>query len=228
MGIKEKIEQYTGWFKERIRFINTISDDETKILCYCTLMDALAKCVLPDRGNKERFVNLLELFGQNDIWTRVSIYHIVSDPKFKPLRKNKDLTAYIEKKLEWLNPNVGSNPYMVDPTINVIVDDVSSINSRAKFITLCKTYKFSVYFYEKYRCGLVHEARIATKFHFDFHKDNKPYYINYIDLEDNEKNKKNLVIPVNFILEETQHITKNIYEWLIEQNVNPYERHGLE
>ena len=98
MSTREKVNDYSTWFAERTKFISKINDDETKILCCCTLMDALAKCVEPARKNNERFTNLLELFGQNDIWIRVSIYHLVNDPKFIGIKRNKDLPKIIKGK----------------------------------------------------------------------------------------------------------------------------------
>lgn len=228
MSIKEKIETYSNWFIKRIEFISKIGDDETKILCCCTLMDALAKCVEPDLQNKVRFINLLEIFGSNDIWTRVSIYHLVNDPKFMGVKRNKDLATYTSKKLEWLKPNEMKNLYDVDPTIDLIQNDVSRIHSISGFIELCKTHKYSTYFYRQYRCGLVHEARILREHGsgWDYSRDNLPHYIRCKDKQMNDK--KQLIFPAKFILDETIEINNEVRKWLIKQNINPYERYGLE
>jgi hypothetical protein len=227
MDTREKIEQYVRWFEERIRYVSDIDDKETQILCCCTLIDALARCVQPDRANKRRYVSLLESFGKNAIWTRVSIYHATADPKYEHLRKDKCLAKYANDKQKWINPNVGSNPYTVDPTIDAIIEDASNFEAGGKFISPCATYKFSVYFYEKYRCGLVHEARITSQFPCDFHGGNEPYYETYI-AEDEDKVKQQLIMPPKFVLEETGHMVDNVHRWLIQQEINPYERHGLE
>lgn len=228
MSTREKINDYSTWFAERTKFISKINDDETKILCCCTLMDALAKCVEPARKNNERFTNLLELFGQNDIWIRVSIYHLVNDPKFIGIKRNKDLITYTSKKLEWVKPNKMKNLYEVDPTIDLVKNDIRSIDSISKLTDLCKMYKYSTYFYRQYRCGLVHEARILREHGsgWDYSRDNLPHYIRCKDKQMNDK--KQLIFPAKFILDETIEINKEVRKWLIKQNINPYERYGLE
>lgn len=232
MSTKEKIEQYTDWFSQRIKFIKGIGDDDTTILVCCTLIDALGKCAQPERGSKERFINLLELFGNNDIWTRVSICHLVSEGN-KYIKGYQDLTTYTCEKLKWVDQNDCSNPYTVDPKIDTIQNEIRALDFANKFMKFCQKYKYSTYFYERYRCGLVHEAKILRdSTAWDYTRENRPHYIRYtpkLPLNSQPiETKKHLIFPSTFIADETIKINNQLKEWLTKQNINPYERYGLE
>jgi len=98
--IIEDINQYIAWFNERLSFLSEIKDDELQILACCSLLDALAKCVYYDKRNKERFISLLEKFGDN-IWSKVSIIHLLEDSDFNYFIKQQiDIKKYFEE-LNW-------------------------------------------------------------------------------------------------------------------------------
>ena len=108
----------------------------------------------------------------------------------------------------------------ITPQYSFIEESLKHIN----LSDLLKEYKYSNLFYKKYRCGLVHEARVAS-FDFDLCQGNYPYYVNYTDII-NDKDKKHLIFPVKFILDSTKNIIKKVKNWLIQQNINPYERYN--
>jgi len=227
MNVKNDIEQYSKWFNDRINFVSKIDDKDIVILVCCSLIDALARCVYCDKGNRERFIDILEQFGDTDIWTRVSIYHMVQDRSYESIKQNKIVADYCAKKLNWVVGDGKINYYDIDPTICTIKNEISNFESINELGEICQKYKYSTIFYKEYRCGLVHEARITSEFKFDYCNGDMPYYANYMDIDDRNHDKKHLVFPAKFIITATQTITNNVKEWLANQNINPYERCGL-
>ena len=138
-----------------------------------------------------------------------------------------NLADYFHQKLAHYTEDGSFPTYEVDPTICSITNETDEFENLVELKKLFEKYKYSIIFYKKYRCGLVHEARINEEFRFDYGNIEKPYYSNYIDTDDNNSQKRQLIIPIVFILEEINKINLNIKEWLLKQSINPYERYGL-
>ncbi len=224
--ISNDIRQYSSWFDNKIDFIATVKDDDIKILACCSLIDALAKCVYCDKSNRERFINVLEQFGDSKIWSKVSIYHLTSDKGYNVFRAITRINNYFEQILSDLIKQdgkiVGCN---IDTTICYIEKTINDFESIKGLKEICQYYKYSSIFYREYRCGLVHEARIISKFNFDYCRSEEPYYANYIT--ENNSHEKHLIIPVSFVINTTKIINSNVRNWLIKQNINPYERYSI-
>ena len=224
----KNIEQYCGWFNEKVDFVSSVKDDDIIILICCSLIDALAKCIYCDElDNNKRFINLLEKFGEARIWNRVSIYHLFNSKGYELIKQNKELDEYCMAKLSWVVDGEDIKCYDVDPIICEVQKKCDELNFPNKQRYILRKYKYSTIFYEHYRCGLVHEARITTEFSFDYCRKDIPYYAPYIDGNDNNVGKKHLIIPAKFVINSTKTIIIAVKEWLTKNNINPYERYGL-
>ena len=102
-----RIAQFVGYFAQQLSTIRDLPQlpyvRQFQKNLYVSVIDALARCVYPRRGNRERFTSFVAGFGRLPEHSRVSLPHLaqlltrVPDPEFT------DLRAFVRERLgTWL------------------------------------------------------------------------------------------------------------------------------
>lgn len=192
--------------------VKKTDDTQIQILVCCSIIDALAKCYLPEEdSNKIRFTKILADFGDSNIWTRVSVYNLLKGTKNDRIKENQEL-----KNLFIGLPQDNTFDYTHDPL-------QKNLNNTLEEKEI-EQYLYTMFFYKNYRCGLVHEYEIKNGLHLEYPDDKVPFYWNY---DNNGVIYKSLVFPSNFILNTTDMVIDRLENWLIQTQLNPYERMGF-
>jgi hypothetical protein len=225
----EHIENFENYLKSKLASIDEISGDNSvlfKKILYVSFLDSLSSCVYPGRGNKERFVSMLERFSKWEDRDRVSLPHlgkfvqITSDPLLEQARK------YVTPKLKtWQERSCHVISISEDPRIDEIEDKSWKTNKETGIHVSLTDFKHISLLYQL-RNALVHQFQSRGDEMGNLRQLDHPYYqrVQIFDgtLEDMKPVRFELVYPTQFLKSLSEKTLENVVDYLKDGNINPF------
>jgi hypothetical protein len=225
------IDRFTGYFEKQVAELRALTTEHQELyrkLLYVSVLDALARSVVPKRGNRDRFTYLLKRFCRWPDGERVSLPHLVEllrrnpDPAFEKLRL---WAAEKDKKL----PVHGGSlmPISHDPTF----DEVKTVwptsqehRTPLEGIDLTALQHFRLLWV--YRNMLVHEMRTPGR-GMEFGNDSdEPFYHGMSTVDKNGRftgRSTELVYPWRFLHRLCDTALGELRGYFAANDLNPYE-----
>ena len=224
----EQIESFEDYLKSKLASIDAISGDNDvlfKKILYVSFLDSLSSCVYPGRGNKERFISMLERFSKWEDRDRVSLphlgkfVHISSDPLLEKARK------YVTPKLKkWQERSGREILISEDPKIGEIKDKSWKTNKETGIKASLTDFKHINLLYQL-RNALVHQFQSRGDEMGKKRQHDHPFY-QVVQTFDETLGMKplriELVYPTQFIKGLTESTLENVVNYLKDGNINPF------
>ena len=225
---EEDINHFFSVFREFLKFIDEkcVGRFES-IALICIYIDSLSGYKYGKRGNRNRFIRfIMDYSGLSNIYSRVCLPLIRSELRSKH-PADEDIINFFASTLN-VTTEENANGFKYDNcdisldefqdklrgqfTDEVRVSNVMRIASRLRYVD---------YFYDHYRCKVIHEARLSEKEAPHFKAHEIPYYVPV----GNEDGKKEIWfgIPFKFMRKTLLNCIENFEAECIEDDINPFE-----
>ncbi len=227
----DEIERFMSHFREEVHHIWGFKVEKEgrekayKKVLFFAVIDSLSKCIFPKKGNRDRIVSFVDGFSEWENRTRISLPHLAQlllkspEPPFADLREFAygKLTKWSPGKIIMLNQ---------DPDIKEVAKFWPSEKEHKKPLDGVSIDSLQhIHLFYSYRNYLVHEMR-EPGYGFEHLQDDEPYYISLTHLpkskDEGKKETWELVYPVLFLKKLIDTSMKNMKEYLIKNNINPY------
>lgn len=226
-----EIERFIKYFRDQlaeIEGLNNIHSQLYKSLLYVTVLDTLAKSVLPKRkDNRERYVYYVKRFCKWADAEKVSLVHLVQllkknpDPVFEKLRK---------WALEKFNKLSVHGSRLMPILHDLEAEEVRKYWPKSKEhripiegIGLHSLQHYNLLY--TYRNSLVHEMRIPG-YGVDFGDNNMPYYHLMTKLSPEQKidsSSVELIYPSAFLHSICESSLDSLKDYYISNDLNPWD-----
>lgn len=217
-------EQYQKIKLEKIKALSCGNDLFKKIL-YVSFFDSIAACVYPSKGNRERFVLLIEKFSCWEHGGRVSLSHLCKFIEMYDDEVSEGSKKYLIRMLgEWkscfgeyidIKKDLDEN----DPKlIGFFVKEKRSRKTKVKLSYF--THRSLLY---NLRNSLVHNFQSANEMGRNIPAF--PFY-QWVDINDGEKEYSHLelIYPVKFLEKLAFDVLSNTARYFSSQNENPFPK----
>jgi len=219
----EHIDDFSDYIREKLTSISnlTANNDSTlfrKVL-YVSFLDSLAATIYPERGNKERFVALIDRFSHWKERDNVSLTYLgrmvtlTSDPELETVR------IFTKERLqEWKRRTHRDILISEDPSYKEIEKMGWGKSTKIKL----DDFKHSHLIY-KLRNSLVHQFQAKNELGSNI--PDKPFYqvVQSLELDGSTKPIRiELIYPVAFLETISNKILDNVIEYLKKGNINPF------
>ena len=226
---EEKIETFNQFLTERLANICSIESEDShlfKKILFVTFLDSLAAAVFPTRGNKERFMALIDRFSDWDKRNDICLLHLAkfcslnSDPTLEKIR------IYSHEQVELLlSIKDGSGCIALDKLPNS--QEVRSYwlqpTKNSKIEYQIDDFKYSALLY-KLRNSLVHQFQ-SKGIELGVYLPENPFYqvVNtFTDNDGLQPKSVELVYPTLFIENLCKIILNNTITYFRNGNINPF------
>ena len=222
--IEKQIEKFISYFQFKFQIIKDTrfkaNDELFKKILYIGIIDALSKTIYPRKGNRKRFVSFLENFSDWKHCNRISLPHLVRLLEFSPEPEYSKIREFAFSAYgQWPPGEIISLER--DPEFEEVkkywpkgqenIEPIKGVSlSSLKHIHLFYTYRNS----------LVHELRNLAYGMEEVALEREPSYHGLIT--EDEGNIWQLVYPLGFFENTCETCLKNLKEYLIFNNINPY------
>lgn len=223
----EHIDDFEEYVRGKLDSISDLSDGSDSILfrkvLYVSFLDSLAATIYPDRGNKERFVALVDRFSHWEERDNVSLTHlgklvsITSDPELEGVR------VYVNGRLKkWKQRTGRAIPISEDPSYEDIKNEGWEKSKDTKLKISLSDFKHSHLLYQL-RNALVHQFQAKNELGSNIPQS--PFYQVVQSWEGEGATKPvriDLIYPAEFLKEISETILDHLIEYLRKGNINPF------
>jgi len=229
MKFTDDIEQFFGYLDSHLSSISELSctnySDLYKKLVYMAFIDLLSGIVFPKKSPRDRVVSVLKRFSKWNNGYNVSMPHLLRllsktpDPAFEKLRSyaKSKFSDWSSGELVTLDRDLDYEElkkiWPQDKEYKIPIEDVS-LDSLTHF-----------HLFYSYRNSLVHELRPPSS-SFDREHHQEPFYMHLTNLGSDLLQKEHywvLNYPVNFLNNISKTLQKEIKEYFLINEINPYD-----
>ncbi|MBP2657897.1 MAG: hypothetical protein H6Q69_929 [Firmicutes bacterium] len=229
----ENIETFVGFFESKIDCIEKAAFSQQGTLykqcLYILILDSLAKTVFPnEKSNHKRFVTFIDTITKWKYSKKYSLTHLIQILELSHNAQLVQLLDYARNQQEsW------QKGFIISIEEDLDCEDIEKLCPESLWKE--KIYK-SIYLKDvrhgnllyTYRSGLVHELR-RPGYGMELSKtQNQPYYIgsSQLNFKNNEEmqwvSSWELVYPLNFFQVLCRDSVRNVKEYYIRENIDPY------
>jgi hypothetical protein len=226
LKFENDIRHFFSVFREFLRFIDEkCAGRFESVALICIYLDSLSGYKYGARRNRKRFIDfVLKYSGLKDTYSKVCL-PLLRDQLEKQSRTRKDLIDFFTSELCIVEPKNASSLIYENSDISYIdlktrLESHFSREDVAKTMGLAKRLRYIDYFYEHYRCKVVHEARFNEKDAQHFGHPENPYYVP-VGLEDHTKEIW-FGIPYRFMFKTLENCINNFEKECIDNDINPF------
>lgn len=226
----EHIDQFECFLRTKLNNMFEIQSDDKQLfkqVLYVTFLDSLAASVYPKRGNRERFIALLEQFCCWEYANRYCILHLAkftsltSDPEYQSIRKyTHDLVKSWPDKVN----GVGVIRVETLPSSTEVESHWNSSKASGDKGVNLDDFKYSNLMYQL-RNSLVHQLQRKGS-EVGGGVTNEPYYQLYKTYEEPSLELKpsvfELVFPTPMLYALCKTALKNVCKYFRNGNINPF------
>lgn len=225
----DNIDSFENYLKDKLSSIEQLSSDDARLfkkVLFVSFIDSLAACVYPGRGNKDRFLSIVDRFSD---WTHRNDYCLLHLAKFTSVTSD----PILEKVRNFSQKEVNSWIFKQNRSGVVELSNTPKASEVEKFWTnptkesglqyKLQDFKHSHLLY-KLRNSLVHQFQ-ANGTELGFFIPDSPYYqvVNSYDSNENlVPSSIELVYPTNFLSTISSSILKNVSTYFRTGNINPF------
>jgi hypothetical protein len=223
--VDDRIKRFVGYYRRAAVGAAEVGDSDhlpkLRKICYVAILDALGKAIYPSRGNRSRFTQLVDYFGEWRHSKRVSLPHLAAlldrcpDPAFEGLRAlvRTELASWLSGTLIRLDrdPEIERvrSLWPKDPALRTPLETLSLDHFQHSHLLYT------------YRNLLVHEFRDRTD---PIREDNRdvPFYVHasVIDYE-RDYERWDVFYPGGFLRDLTSRVLDNVEKYLLERQLDP-------
>lgn len=225
----EQIERFFDHFFGKLENISSLRSDSEELFkktLYVSLIDALSKAAYPKKSNKDRFVAVVERFGEWKEGAKLSLPHlaqllyITPDPSFEKLRRH----VFSEIK-GWQIDSGGIIELAKDADRKTIYNLWPRPGDYKKLLSGLDIDSFNHYsLLWAYRNNLIHELRVPG-YGMEMPKDNNPFYQCMSEFDDDLKiapKSIELCYPTKFFERLAKTVCENMKNYFERNGLNPY------
>jgi hypothetical protein len=225
---KQAIDHFFEAFRSFLEFIDKYCKGRFEsVALICIYIDSLSGYKYGKRGNRNRFIKfIMNYSGLSNIYSRVCLPLIRSELRSKH-PAYKDIINFFASTLN-VTEEENAAGFTYDNS-DIPLDEFQS-KLRARFpdenkvknvVKIASSLRYVDYFYNHYRCKVIHEARMSEKEAPYFKEHEEPFYVPVAD----EDGKKEIWfgIPFKFMRRTLLNCIENFEEECIARDINPFE-----
>ena len=218
MKLKDEIELLFNYFdKIRLSIINVKfeeSDEISKSILLCSLMDTLSRCIYPKLSNRDRFVFFVDDFSGWENKNKISLVQLYYFLKDEEDKNYEPIKSYVKNKVSKIRRGV------------IYKTDFDEFLHELKYLKVIETqiqkFSYANLFY-KFRNYLVHEYRTpGLGSNFSKSKDIHYYLLTHISDKPTYTTME-LIFPAFYLSNLVKNSIDNLKKYCLEINYNPYE-----